>query len=154
LFVYRDPQPFSLWKTATDITRDERTALNSLTAEDWQAGGSIAGAVRHLEATGILVAALHFKPWKARAGETPQVSRLRIWNRKTATAQPLSTVSSLVAGLDAAWDESVHVLAFSAGAPWADRAARAELAESTVGVLTSAAISNSSSTSTTTTEVN
>jgi HD superfamily phosphohydrolase len=150
LFVYRDPGPFSLWKTATEITGDDRTALNSLTAEDWQAGGSIADAVRHLEEAGILVAALHFKPWKARAGETPQVSRLRIWNRKTATAEPLSTISSLVAGLDAAWDESVHVLAFSAGAPWADRAARAELAESTVAALTSAANSSSSSSPSTT----
>jgi HD superfamily phosphohydrolase len=118
LFVYREHGPRSLWKTAFDLTAEERVALNALTEVDWHADIKLHDALDQLERQGVLVARLPFKPWKATTtAEGGQKSRLTVWNRKTKEGTPINQLSSLVASLDSVWEQSIHVLAFAAGQP-------------------------------------
>ncbi len=108
LILRRDNGFRSVWKRKGDLTEKERQGINELAAigaENLEAFEKATSSLR--EQLGILIAIHRFAPFTKTANGS---SVLRI--RTARGVKPASEISSLIAALDRAWTDDVHMHAF------------------------------------------
>ncbi|HEY6446661.1 MAG TPA: hypothetical protein VIY53_09395, partial [Acidobacteriaceae bacterium] len=110
VILERQPSLRSVWKRKGDLTDKERKEINALAARETDDLEAFGRATRRLrERQNILLAIHRFKPFtKTADGSSVLIVRTRKGLR------PASEMSALLRSLDAAWEDDVHVHAFTA----------------------------------------